>query len=212
MVYYPGQPLMAIVLNKMCRVRNLHPLLNPFDRKCLRNMFTNILVVHIHRTPNVPPHHLKRSSKFLPGHPDGPDDLVRNRETAAAPKAASSCCRFNKSSCVCNTPRSPLWRIQASKSCKLQKQQDSGKLSKTLKRLTNLSKNVPEFLGLSFFVGFIHGSLIELRSPCHFPCGGFPILLPFFHSLWGSKLDFLVGHAIGNHSTPGLVSLYTDNA
>ena len=44
------------------------------------------------------------------------------RETAAAPRAASSCCRFNKSSCVFNTPKSSpsaLWRIQASKSCKL---------------------------------------------------------------------------------------------
>ena len=62
MVYYPGQSLMAIVLSRMCRVSNLHPL-NPFDRKCLKNMFT-YSCWQFHRTPNVPPHHLKRSSKF----------------------------------------------------------------------------------------------------------------------------------------------------
>ena len=92
------------------------------------------------------------------------------------------------------------------------KQKECGKLSKTLKRLTNLSKDVPEFLGLIFFVGFM-----ETRLNCGNPAisitmWGIPHPFAICHSLWGSKLNFLVGHAIGNHSTPGLVSLYTDNA
>ena len=173
---------------------------------------THIFVVHIHRTPNVTPHHLKRSSKFSSRSPGwtwwfGPKPRNRSSSQSSFILLSFQTIQLHLQHPKVTTLENPSFKV-------LQTSETEGtwEAFKNVKRLTNLSKDVPEFLGLTFFVGFM-----EKRWNCGNPAisitmWGIPHPFAICHSLWGSKVIFLVGHAIGNHSTPGLVSLYTDNA